>query len=101
MIYAVASRALPAFLDRRLWSLRLQTATLALANLAVAARVGPQLFEMGGQPSDSIVGISGILGYSAFVLFSVNVVRTLRGPGSEVVPSGAAVPIQLHVGPRA
>lgn len=101
MIYAVASRALPAFLGRRLWSFRLQVLTLALANLAVAARVGPQLLEAAGQPSDAIVGSSGILGYSALMLFALNVVRTMRGPSSAAVISGTAVPIELHIGPRA
>ncbi|MDP9252917.1 MAG: NnrS family protein [Chloroflexota bacterium] len=96
MIYVVASRALPAFLGRRLWSLRLQAATLAVANLAVAMRVGPQLLEGTGAPSDAIVGLSGLLAYSALVLFTLNVARTLRGPSAQVVAAGAPVPLEIR-----
>lgn len=98
MIYAVASRALPAFLGRRLWSPRLQTATLAIANLAVALRVGPQLVQPTGALSDAIVGLSGILAYVALVLFTLNVVRTLRGPSAQVVAAGAPVPLEIRFG---
>ncbi|HEV1996626.1 MAG TPA: NnrS family protein, partial [Candidatus Dormibacteraeota bacterium] len=98
MIYAVAPRALPAFLGRRLWSLRLQAATLAVANLAVAMRVGPQLVEGTAAPGDAFVGLSGILAYCALVLFTLNVVRTLRGPTERVVASGAPVPLEIHFG---
>lgn len=96
MIYAVASRALPAFLGRRLWSLRLQAATLAVGNLAVAMRVGPQLVEGTGAPSDAFVGLSGILAYIALVLFTLNVARTLRGPSAQVVAVGAPVPLEIR-----
>jgi hypothetical protein len=98
MIYSVASRALPAFLGRRLWSLRLQAATLAVANLAIALRVGPQLVQATGAQSDAIVGISGLLAYSALVLFALNVVRTLRGPSADVVAAGAPVPLEIRFG---
>ncbi len=97
-IYAVASRALPAFLGRRAWSARLQVITLVLANLGVAARVGPQLFDATGSWSSwsgGIVGLSGILAYAALVLFAVNVVRTVRGPADAVAPA-AAVPIEVR-----
>lgn len=96
MIYAVASRALPAFLGRRLWSLRLQAATLAVGNLAVAMRVGPQLVEGTGAPSAAFVGLSGILAYIALVLFTLNVARTLRGPSAQVVAVGAPVPLEIR-----
>jgi hypothetical protein len=98
MIYAVASRALPAFLDRRLWSPRLQAATLAVANLAVAMRVGPQLVDATGAPSDAIVGLSGILAYIALVLFALNVARTLRGPSAHAVAAGAPMPLEIRFG---
>lgn len=98
MIYAVASRALPAFLGRRFWSLRLQVATLAVANLAVAMRVGPQLLDGTGSPSDAIVGVSGLLAYTALVLFTLNVVRTLRGPSARAVMAGVPVPVEVRFG---
>ncbi len=97
-IYAVASRALPAFLDRRAWSARLQVIILVLANLGVAARVGPQLFDAAGSWSGGIVGLSGILAYAALILFAVNVARTVRGPAVAVAPA-AAVPIEVRFTP--
>jgi uncharacterized protein involved in response to NO len=96
MIYAVAPRALPAFLGRRLWSTRLQAATLAVANVAVAIRVVPQLAAGTDALSDAIVGLSGILAYVALVLFTVNVVRTLRGPSAPAVAAGAPVPLEIR-----
>jgi len=100
MIYAVASRALPAFLDRRSWSPRLQVGTLAVANLGVGLRVGPQLFEGTGAPSDAIVGLSGLLAYIALVLFALNVIRTLRGPSTVAVAASAPVPISIRFDQR-
>ena len=100
MIYAVASRALPAFLGRRLWSARLQVITLTLANVGVAARVIPQLLGAGGAASAALIGLSGLIAYTALVLFAINVLRTVRGPSGSAPAPGAAVPIKLHLGPR-
>jgi uncharacterized protein involved in response to NO len=96
MIYSVAARALPAFLDRRLWSLRLQAATLLIANLGVLFRVLPQLVL--GTELDSVIGVSGILAYTGLVLFTLNVVRTLRGPSAPAVVRGAPIPVELRIG---
>ena len=93
-IYAVASRALPAFLGRQLWSARLQAVTLALANVAVAARVGPQVLGLGGSWSGLVVGLSGIAAYAALVLFAMNVLRTVRGPVTAA--RGPFVPIEVR-----
>ena len=98
MIYSVAARALPAFLSRRLWSPRLQAATLIVANLSVALRVFPQLVE--GAEFDAVVGLSGILAYTGLVLFTVNVVRTLRGPGAVAPARGAPVHLDLDLRKR-
>ena len=98
MIYAVAARALPAFLGRRLWSQRLQAATLLIANLAVALRVVPQLIE--GAELEAVIGLSGMLAYSGLVLFTVNVVRTLRGPSATAVVPGAPVHLDLQLRKR-
>lgn len=100
MIYAVASRALPAFLDRRSWSPRLQVGTLAVANVGVALRVGPQLFEGTGAPSDALVGVSGILAYIALVLFALNVIRTVRGPSTVSVGASAPLPSSIRFDER-
>jgi uncharacterized protein involved in response to NO len=97
MIYAVASRALPAFLGRRLWSTRLQAATLAVANAGVAFRVVPQLAAGTDALSDAFVGFSGVLAYLALVLFTVNVIRTLRGPSAPTVVAGAPVPLEFRL----
>lgn len=80
MIFGVAARALPAFLARRLWSPRLQLATIVLVNLGVALRVAPQAVTADGAVGNGIVGLSGALAYAALVAFAINVVRTLRGP---------------------
>jgi uncharacterized protein involved in response to NO len=96
MIYSVASRALPAFLGRRLWSTRLQAATLTVANVGVALRVVPQLAAGTDALSDALVGLSGILAYVALVLFTLNVVRTLRGPSAPAVAAGAPVPLEIR-----
>jgi uncharacterized protein involved in response to NO len=96
MIYAVAARALPAFLGRRLWSTPLQAATLLVANLGVALRVLPQLAAGTDAPSDALIGLSGILAYVALVLFTINVVRTLRGPRAAAVAAGAALPMEVR-----
>jgi len=98
MIYSVAARALPAFLDRRLWSLRLQGETLLIANLGVLLRVLPQLAL--GTELDPVIGISGILAYTGLVLFTLNVVRTLRGPSAPVAVRGAPVPVELRLSGR-
>lgn len=95
-IYSVGARALPAFLGRRLWSTRLQVVTLAAAELGVALRVVPQGLAL-GPAGDVAVGISGALAYVALVLFTVNVVRTLRAPAAQAAPAGAPVAIQLRV----
>lgn len=88
MIYAVASRALPAFLGRRLWSGRLQVITLTLANIAVATRVIPQLLGTGGAASAALVGLSGLVAYTALLLFAINVLRTVRGPSGSAPARG-------------
>lgn len=96
-IYSVGARALPAFLGRRLWSHRLQVATLLAAELGVALRVVPQAVRSTGSASDAIVGLSGALAYVALVLFAVNVGRTLRGPSDRPIAPGAPVPLELHI----
>jgi uncharacterized protein involved in response to NO len=98
MIYAVGARALPAFLDRRLWSQSVQGATLVIANLGVGLRVLPQLIQ--GAELDAVIGISGILSYTSLVLFALNIVRTMRGPRPAVAVPGAPVRIELRNGPR-
>ena len=79
MIYGVGARALPAFLGRRLWSDRLQLATIALTDLAVALRVGLQAGGATEPIANAIVGLSGLIAYAALVTFALNVLRTLRG----------------------
>jgi len=99
MIYALAPRVLPAFLGRGPWDLRLQAATLAVANLGIALRVGPQLIAASGAAADALVGLSGVLAYIALVLFTVSVARTIRGPSVPSARPGVAVPIQLRFDP--
>ena len=85
MLYGVAARALPSFVGRRLWSLRLQGACLLLANTGVALRVIPQTLALAGAAADGLVPSLGSIAYAALVAFALNVVRTLR---SVSVPEG-------------
>lgn len=93
MIYGVAARALPSFTDRHLWSPRLQLVTIALANAGVALRVGPQALGGEGAFASALVGASGVLAYIALVAFSVNILRTVRGPAVRPPARGTPVPI--------
>ncbi|HEY8656265.1 MAG TPA: NnrS family protein [Candidatus Limnocylindria bacterium] len=99
MVIAVAARVLPAFLGRDPWDLHLQAATLAVANLGIALRVGPQVVAASGATSDALVGLSGALTYVALVLFTLNVVRTIRGPSVPPARPSAATPIEVRFGP--
>ena len=97
MIYGVAARALPSFLDRRSWSLGLQTATLLLANAGVALRVLPQMAGANDELSNGVVALSGVLAYLALVVFAVNVVRLMRSPRTTFSPPrGTAVPMAVR-----
>lgn len=78
-IYGVAARALPSFLDRRLWSQRLAWAIVVLADAGVALRVVPQALGVEGDAVNAIVALSGVAAYGALVCFAVNVVQTMRG----------------------
>jgi hypothetical protein len=96
MIYGVAARALPSFTDRRLWSLRLQVVTIALANAGVALRVAPQAVGASGPIVIAVVGLSGVVAYLALVTFAVNMLRTARGPASSPPARGEAVPMVVR-----
>jgi hypothetical protein len=98
MIYGVAARALPSFLNRRSWSLGLQTATLILANAGVALRVVPQMLGANDTLANAIVGGSGVLAYLALLTFAVNVVRLMRSPSATVTPTrGTPVPMATRL----
>ncbi len=97
MIYGVAARALPSFLNRRAWSLRLQATTLVLANAGVALRVLPQMLGANGEASNAVVALSGVLAYLALVVFALNVVRLLRSPATTLTPPrGTPVPMAVR-----
>jgi hypothetical protein len=97
MIYGVAARALPSFTDRRLWSLRLQVVTIALANAGVALRVAPQAVGESGAIASVVVGLSGVIAYLALVTFAVNMLSTARGPSSIPPARGEAVPMVVRL----
>jgi uncharacterized protein involved in response to NO len=97
MIYAVAARALPSFTDRRLWSLRLQVVTIALANAGVLLRVVPQAIGADGAMVNGVVGLSGVIAYVALVTFSANMLQTARGPSSRPPARGDAVPMVVRL----
>ncbi len=97
MIYGVAARALPSFLERRLWSERLQLLTIMLANAGVASRVIPQGLGTEGAAANGLVAASGALAYLALVVFAVNVIRTVRGAAVSAPPRGTPVPMALRL----
>lgn len=107
MIYGVGSRALPAFLGRRLWSDRLQLATILLTDLAVALRVGLQSIPGGSlgaaaeSVTNAVVGLSGLIAYAALVAFALNVARTVRGPLRPAAPPDGLVRIDATFPTRA
>jgi uncharacterized protein involved in response to NO len=96
MIYGVAARALPSFVDRRLWSERLRLVVIALANAGVALRVVPQAIGADGAAANGLIAASGVLAYLALVAFSVNIVQTLRGPALALSPRGVPVPMAVR-----
>jgi uncharacterized protein involved in response to NO len=97
MIFGVAARALPSFLERRLWSERLQLLTIALANAGVALRVIPQGLGAEGAAANGLVAASGALAYLALVVFAVNVIRTVRGGAVSAPPRGTPVPMAVRL----
>ncbi len=97
MIYGVAARALPSFLERRLWSERLQLLTILLANAGVALRVVPQGMGAQGGIATGLVAASGVLAYAALVVFAVNVLRTVFGPPVSAPPRGTPVPMAVRL----
>lgn len=94
MIYGVGSRALPAFLGRRLWSDRLQLATIALTDLAVVLRVGIQSIGATEPMANAAVGLSGLIAYAALVAFAINVARTVHGPARPAMRADGLVRIE-------
>jgi hypothetical protein len=98
MVYGVAARALPAFLDRPLRDPRLQLAAILLTDGAVALRVVPQAFDGADPVTNALVGLSGVLGSAGGVAFAVNLFRSLAmAPMAPRDPSGGA-PIELRLG---
>ncbi|HZP97731.1 MAG TPA: NnrS family protein [Candidatus Limnocylindria bacterium] len=97
MIYGVAARALPSFLDRRPWSLRPQAVTIALANAGVALRVIPQMLGASDAIANVIVALSGVLAYLALVAFAANVIGLLRSPRVTQPPRGSPIPMAVRL----
>jgi len=97
MIYGVAARALPSFMDRELWSLRLQVTTIALANVGVVLRVVPQATGVEGAFAAALISLSGAITYVALVAFAVNMLRTVRGPVRLPTPRGSPVPMVVSL----
>lgn len=97
MIYGVAARALPSFLDRRLWSQRLAWIVIGLANAGVALRVLPQAAGVEGDVANAVVALSGVAAYLALACFALNIVQTMRG--ARIVPAPPA-PVQITLRSR-
>ncbi len=98
MIVGVASRVIPVFTGKGLWSARWRAATYGLLNGAVAVRALQVVVDLGGFAAPwPLVAISGPLGFAAFLTFAVNVAMTGRGRGAAaaVAPAGLSADAPL------
>lgn len=95
MIYGVASRAVPTFLDRPLGSPRLVVVAIVLTNIAVALRVGLQALGGSDTLTNAMVGISGLVAYIGLVAFAASLARTFRTPAIQR-PTAAATPMEVR-----
>ena len=95
MIYGVASRAVPTFLDRPLGSPRLVLVAIVLTNVAVALRVGLQAQGGSDTLTKTVIGISGLVAYVGLIAFAASLARTFRTPALRRA-AGAATPMQVR-----
>ncbi len=83
MIMGVASRVLPVFTGRRLWSTRVRTAGFWLINTSVGLR-GLEALVATGTWADAwpLIALSGPPAVAALALFALNVTMTMKGDGA-------------------
>ncbi len=80
MIFGVGVRALPVFAGKRLYSQRLVDVSFVLINLAALERVGNALVDVGSVRFRwDQVSISGALALAAVIVFTYNIMRSVRG----------------------
>lgn len=81
MIFGVGSRALPAFAGKKLHSEKLVTIAWVLINMATLQRVGHALFSWGTTTFRfDHIAAAGAIGLVALIVFSYNIMRTVRPP---------------------
>jgi metal-sulfur cluster biosynthetic enzyme len=82
MIFGVGSRALPAFAGKKLHSEKLVLIAWVLINMATLQRVGHALFSWGDTTFRfDHIAAAGVLGLAALLVFTYNIMRTVRPPG--------------------
>jgi metal-sulfur cluster biosynthetic enzyme len=88
MIFGVGSRALPTFAGKKLYSPMLVNVAWVLINIATLQRVGHALVPVGDATFryDHVAG-AGIIGLVALLIFTYNIMRTIRPPRRRRVPS--------------
>lgn len=95
MIYGVASRAVPTFLDRPFGSPLPMVVAIVLTNVAVALRVGLQAVDSGGALTSATIGASGVIAYAGLIAFAASLARTFRTPAVRRAAS-TATPMQVR-----
>lgn len=84
MIFGYATKAVPVFKGRRLFSPVLNNVTFMIINFGTAMRVVSQLtFGVGNGALVAVLAASGIVQLTAFTLFAYNIARTTFGAVAE------------------
>jgi hypothetical protein len=93
MMLGVASRVVPNFTGKPLWSPKARDAAFYLLNGSMALRALEVLVGLGiWTESWSYIAWSGPLGVAALVLFAMNMLITIRQPPSTLIQPAAAPP---------
>lgn len=83
MVFGIATRILPVFSGKALWSPRWREGAFYLLNAAVLVRGFEVVVELGGPAAVwPWIALSGGLGFAAFAAFAVNLAMTLAGRGA-------------------
>jgi len=92
MIIGIATRIIPVFSGKNLWSPRWREATFYVLNAAVLVRGLQVVVELGGpEAAWPWIALSGVLGLAAFAGFALNLAMTLAGRGTAPARPGVSM----------
>ncbi len=98
MVIGIATRIIPVFSGKALWSPRWRAATFYVLNAAVLVRGLQVVVELGGpEGAWPWIAVSGVLGFAAFAGFALNLGMTLAGRGVGP-PRGAVSALEPSAG---